>query len=57
MRADMAIVLQTDFAWPDVSLERAIVEAAVHELVVGHPCRFLPKVSKRSFVRIILRRS
>ena len=53
----MAIVLQTDFAWPDVSLERAIVEAAVHELVVGHPCRFLPKVSKRSFVRIILRRS
>ena len=31
----MAKVLQTDFAWPDVSIERAVIEAAGHELVAG----------------------
>jgi len=31
----MATVLQTDFAWPDVSIERAVIEAAGHQLVAG----------------------
>lgn len=31
----MAVVLQTDYAWPDVSIERAVIEAAGHELVAG----------------------
>lgn len=31
----MARIVQTDFAWPDVSIERAVIEAAGHELVVG----------------------
>lgn len=46
----MAIVLQTDFAWPDVSLERAIVEAAGHELVVG-PSVPLPAEGVEALVR------
>ena len=31
----MAVVVQTDFAWPDTSVERAVIEAAGHTLVVG----------------------
>ncbi|WP_202393021.1 C-terminal binding protein [Alteraurantiacibacter buctensis] len=31
----MATVLQTDFAWPDTSIERGIIEAASHRLVCG----------------------
>lgn len=31
----MATVLQTDFAWPDDSIERAVIEAAGHRLVTG----------------------
>ncbi len=31
----MAVILQTDFAWPDVSIERAVVEGAGHRLVHG----------------------
>ena len=31
----MATVLQTDFAWPDVSIERAVIEGAGHRLVAG----------------------
>ena len=31
----MARVLQTDFAWPDVSIERAVIEGAGHRLVTG----------------------
>jgi D-3-phosphoglycerate dehydrogenase / 2-oxoglutarate reductase len=31
----MAIVVQTDFAWPDVSIERAVIEAAGHTLIAG----------------------
>ena len=31
----MATVLQTDFAWPDVSIERTVIEGAGHRLVTG----------------------
>jgi D-3-phosphoglycerate dehydrogenase len=31
----MAVVLQTDFAWPDVAIEREVIEAAGHQLVAG----------------------
>lgn len=31
----MATVVQTDFAWPDVSIERAVIEGAGHSLVTG----------------------
>jgi D-3-phosphoglycerate dehydrogenase / 2-oxoglutarate reductase len=31
----MAVVVQTDFAWPDVSIERAVLEAAGHSLIAG----------------------
>lgn len=31
----MATVLQTDYAWPDVSIEREVIEGAGHELVTG----------------------
>lgn len=31
----MAIVLQTDFAWPDTSIERGVIEAAGHRFVAG----------------------
>ncbi len=31
----MATVLQTDFAWPDVSIEREVIEGAGHRLVAG----------------------
>jgi D-3-phosphoglycerate dehydrogenase len=31
----MALVLQTDFAWPDDHIERAVIEAAGHVLVTG----------------------
>lgn len=31
----MAIVVQTDFAWPDDSIERQVIESAGHELVTG----------------------
>ena len=31
----MAIVLETDFAWPDVAIERAVIEGAGHRLVTG----------------------
>jgi len=31
----MSVVLLTDYAWPDVSIERALVEAAGHTLVCG----------------------
>lgn len=31
----MAVVLQTDFAWPDISIERQVIESAGHQLVVG----------------------
>lgn len=31
----MAIVLQTDFAWPDTEIERAIIEGAGHTFVVA----------------------
>lgn len=31
----MACVVQTDFAWPDVSIERAVIEAAGHRLIAG----------------------
>jgi D-3-phosphoglycerate dehydrogenase len=31
----MATVLQTDYAWPDVSIERAVIEGAGHRLVTG----------------------
>ena len=33
----MATVLQTDFAWPDVAIERAAIEGAGHRLVTGPP--------------------
>lgn len=31
----MGIVLQTDFAWPDVSIERSVIEAAGHEFIAA----------------------
>jgi D-3-phosphoglycerate dehydrogenase / 2-oxoglutarate reductase len=31
----VAVVVQTDFAWPDVSIERAVLEAAGHSLIAG----------------------
>ncbi len=31
----MATVLQTDFAWPDASIEQGVIEAAGHRFVVG----------------------
>jgi D-3-phosphoglycerate dehydrogenase / 2-oxoglutarate reductase len=31
----MAVVVQTDFAWPDVSIERAVLEAVGHTLIAG----------------------
>jgi D-3-phosphoglycerate dehydrogenase len=31
----MATVLQTDYAWPDVSIERSVIEGAGHRLVTG----------------------
>jgi D-3-phosphoglycerate dehydrogenase len=31
----MATVLQTDYAWPDVGVERGVIEAAGHRLVTG----------------------
>jgi len=31
----MAVVLQTDFAWPDVEIERSVIERAGHQLVTG----------------------
>ena len=31
----MATVLQTDFAWPDVTIERGVIEGAGHTLVTG----------------------
>jgi D-3-phosphoglycerate dehydrogenase len=31
----MVTVLQTDFAWPDVAIERAVIEGAGHRLVTG----------------------
>ncbi|MEC3947869.1 C-terminal binding protein [Sphingobium sp. HWE2-09] len=31
----MATVVQTDYAWPDVSIERIVIERAGHRLVVG----------------------
>lgn len=31
----MAVVVQTDFAWPDDSIERTVIEAAGHQLVSG----------------------
>ncbi len=31
----MATVLQTDFAWPDVAIEREVIEGAGHRLVTG----------------------
>ena len=31
----MATVLQTDFAWPDVDIERDVIEGAGHRLVTG----------------------
>jgi D-3-phosphoglycerate dehydrogenase len=31
----MAKIIQTDIAWPDDSIERAVIEAAGHELVTG----------------------
>ena len=37
----MATVLQTDFAWPDVEIERAVIEGAGHHLVAG-PSEALP---------------
>lgn len=33
----MAIVVQTDYAWPDVDIERRVIEAAGHVLVTGSP--------------------
>jgi D-3-phosphoglycerate dehydrogenase len=35
LKRDVPIVLQTDYAWPDDSVEREIIEAAGHELVSG----------------------
>ncbi|MFP6690669.1 MAG: C-terminal binding protein, partial [Alphaproteobacteria bacterium] len=37
----MVTVLQTDFAWPDVEIERAVIEGAGHTLVTG-PSEALP---------------
>ena len=37
----MVTVLQTDFAWPDVEIERAVIEDAGHTLVTG-PSEALP---------------
>jgi D-3-phosphoglycerate dehydrogenase / 2-oxoglutarate reductase len=31
----MAVVVQTDFAWPDVSIERAVIEGAGHTMIAG----------------------
>ncbi len=31
----MATVVQTDFAWPDLEIERAVIEGAGHSLVAG----------------------
>jgi D-3-phosphoglycerate dehydrogenase / 2-oxoglutarate reductase len=31
----MAVVVQTDFAWPDVGIERAVIEGAGHQLIAG----------------------
>lgn len=33
----MATVIQTDYAWPDDSIERAVIEGAGHSLVSGAP--------------------
>jgi D-3-phosphoglycerate dehydrogenase len=37
----MATVVQTDHAWPDVAIERAVIERAGHRLVVG-PAQVVP---------------
>jgi D-3-phosphoglycerate dehydrogenase / 2-oxoglutarate reductase len=31
----VAIVVQTDYAWPDVTIERAVIEGAGHQLITG----------------------
>lgn len=46
----MATVLQTDFAWPDVAIERAVIEAASHRLVAG-PAVPLPAAGIEALVR------
>lgn len=37
----MATILQTDFAWPDVEIERAVIEGAGHSLIAA-PSEALP---------------
>jgi D-3-phosphoglycerate dehydrogenase len=39
----MATVLQTDFAWPDVEIERAVIEGAGHQLVAGESSALPPE--------------
>ena len=31
----MATVFQTDFAWPDVEIEHAVIQGAGHNLITG----------------------
>lgn len=38
----MAVVVQTDFAWPDVSIERSVIEGAGHTFIAG-PSTPLPE--------------
>lgn len=44
----MAIVFQTDRAWPDDSIERSVIEAAGHRLVAGSPTPAAPEAIEAS---------
>ena len=46
----MALVLQTDFAWPDVEIERAVIEGAGHTLVTG-TSEAMPEAEVEALVR------
>ena len=45
----MATVLQTDFAWSDVTIERGVIEGAGHTLVTG-PSEPSPAVAVEAMV-------
>ena len=45
----MATVLQTDFAWPDVTIERGVIEGAGHRLVAG-PSELSPAAAVEAMV-------
>jgi D-3-phosphoglycerate dehydrogenase / 2-oxoglutarate reductase len=48
-QSDLAVVVQTDFAWPDVSIEREVLEAAGHTLIAG-PSTPAPEAEIEAFI-------